>query len=269
MPDLMPLVFIGHGSPMNVVQQNDFTWSLSALGKQVRRPSCILCISAHWETEGTFVTGADHPKQIYDFYGFPDELYEIRYSPHGSLETANRISALGPIALSTHWGIDHGSWAVLKHIYPLHDIPVIQLSLDATKNEQEHFALASLLLPLRSEGVLIIGSGNIVHNLRLMSWQQFGEEPFDWARTFDLQVKEALEKGDNDPLVRYDARDRDAADRSVPTNEHYLPLLYIAALRQKGEEIEFIHEGFQHRSVSMRSFLVRERTPGTASGRKR
>jgi len=260
MSDLMPLVFIGHGSPMNVVQQNDFTRSLAALGKQVTRPRCILCVSAHWETEGTFVTGAAHPKQIYDFYGFPDELYEIRYSPHGSQADANRIAALGknvPVALNTQWGIDHGSWAILKHIYPRHDIPVIQLSLDGTKDEAEHFKLASFLLPLRSEGVLIIGSGNIVHNLRLMSWGQFGEEPFGWARMFDEQVKEALEKGDSDLLVRYDCRDRDAAVHSVPTNEHYLPLLYVAALRQKGEEVEFIHEGFQHRSVSMRSFLVR------------
>jgi 4,5-DOPA dioxygenase extradiol len=260
MPDLMPLVFIGHGSPMNVVQQNDFTRSLAALGHALPRPRVILVVSAHWETEGTFVTGAAHPRQIYDFYGFPDELYEIGYSPHGSQADANRIASLGkaiPVALNTQWGIDHGSWAILKHIYPDHDIPVIQLSLDGTKNEREHFRLASFLQPLRSEGVLIIGSGNIVHNLRLMSWEQFGEEPFAWAGRFDLQVKEALKQRDNDLLVRYDSRDRDAGVHAVPTNEHYLPLLYVAALRQESEEIEYIHEGFQHRSISMRSFIVR------------
>ncbi len=260
MPDLMPLVFVGHGSPMNAVQQNDFTRSLASLGARLPRPRSILCISAHWETEGTFVTGAAHPEQIYDFYGFPDELYKIMYSPQGSLEDADRIASLGnqvPVAPNSQWGIDHGSWAVLKHIYPRHDIPVIQLSLDGTKNEEEHFELASFLLPLRSEGVLIIGSGNIVHNLRLMSWEQFGEEPFPWAKEFDLQVKEALETRDLELLVRYGSRNPDAATHAVPTNEHYLPLLYVAALRQKAEQVEFIHEGFQHRSVSMRSFVCR------------
>ncbi len=255
----MPLLFIGHGSPMNVVQQNDFTRSLASLGPALPRPRCILCISAHWQTEGTFVTGSAHPKQIYDFYGFPDELYKIIYNPHGSVETANRIAALGRgarVALNTQWGIDHGTWAILKHIYPKHDIPVIQLSLDGTKDEEEHFSLASFLLPLRSEDVLIIGSGNIVHNLRIMSWQQFGEVPFGWAKTFDEQVKEALETKDDELLVRYDSQDREAGRLSVPTNEHYLPLLYVAALRQEGEKVEYIHEGIQHRSVSMRSFII-------------
>jgi 4,5-DOPA dioxygenase extradiol len=260
MPDLMPLLFIGHGSPMNVVQQNDFTRRLAALGKRLPRPRCILVISAHWETEGSFVTGSAHPKQIYDFYGFPDELYEIVYDPPGSLHDANHVAALGgslPVALDTGWGIDHGSWAVLRHIYPRHDIPVIQLSLDASKDETEHFRLAPFLLPLRSVGVLIIGSGNIVHNLRLLTWQQFGGETFAWARTFDEQVKEALEDQNNDLLVRYDSRDRDTSALAVPTNEHYLPLLYVAALRQNSERIEHFHEGFQHGSISMRSFLVR------------
>jgi 4,5-DOPA dioxygenase extradiol len=260
MPDLMPLIFIGHGSPMNVVQQNDFTRSLASLGVRLPRPRLILVISAHWETEGTFVTGAAHPKQIYDFYGFPDELYEIIYSPEGSTADANRIASLGkgiPVTLNTQWGIDHGSWAILKHIYPRHDIPVIQLSLDGTKDEAAHFKLASVLLPLRSEGVLIIGSGNIVHNLRLISWQQFGEAPFAWARKFDEQVKYALDQRDNDLLVRYDSKDGETGRYAVPTNEHYLPLLYIAALRRESETIEYIHEGFQHRSISMRSFIVR------------
>jgi 4,5-DOPA dioxygenase extradiol len=257
---MMPLVFIGHGSPMNAVQQNEFTGSLSALGKRLPRPRCILVVSAHWVTEGTFVTGASHPRQIYDFYGFPEELYEIAYSPQGSNETANRVKALGksvPVAPNSQWGIDHGSWAVLKHIYPNPDIPVIQLSLDGSRDEREHFDLASFLLPLRSEGVLIVGSGNIVHNLRLMSWEQFGEEPFAWARKFDEQVKGALEQRDDELLVRYDSQDRDAGMRAVPTNEHYLPLLYVTALRRDGEKIEWIHEEFQHRSVSMRSFMVR------------
>jgi 4,5-DOPA dioxygenase extradiol len=260
MSDTLPLLFVGHGSPMNIVQQNEFTASLRQAGKALPKPRCILCVSAHWVTDGTFVTGAAHPKQIYDFYGFPDELYAVTYRASGSLQDASRVAMLGkdiPVSPNNGWGIDHGTWAVLHHLYPQADIPVIQLSLDGNKDEAEHHKLASLLQPLRSEGVLIIGSGNIVHNLRLISWQQFGEEPFPWARKFDEQVTDALARKDDDLLINFDSRDRDMGFYAVPTNEHYLPLLYIAALRGKAERVEYIHEGFQHRSVSMRSFIVR------------
>jgi 4,5-DOPA dioxygenase extradiol len=256
----MPLLFAGHGSPMNIVQKNDFTESLRLAGEKLPKPRCILCISAHWVTDGTFVTGSARPKQIYDFYGFPDELYDVTYRASGSLKDSGRVALLGkdiPVSPNNGWGIDHGTWSVLHHLYPDHDIPVIQLSLDGTKNEAEHYKLASFLQPLRSEGVLIIGSGNIVHNLRLISWQQFGEEPFPWAERFDGQAKGALDRKDNDLLIRYESKDREAGVNSVPTNEHYLPLLYVAALRGDNERIEYIHEGFQHRSVSMRSFIVR------------
>jgi 4,5-DOPA dioxygenase extradiol len=255
----MPLLFVGHGSPMNIVQKNDFTESLRQTGEKLPKPHLILCISAHWVTDGTFVTGAALPKLIYDFYGFPDELYNVIYNPHGSVKDASHIASLGtsvPVTLDSRWGIDHGTWAVLKHMYPRHDIPVIQLSLDGNKDEAEHYKLASFLQPLRSEGVLIIGSGNIVHNLRLISWQQFGEEPFPWAERFDEQVKSALDQRDKNLLIKYDSKDQEAGVYSVPTNEHYLPLLYVAALRGDKERIEYIHEGFQHRSVSMRSFIV-------------
>jgi 4,5-DOPA dioxygenase extradiol len=204
MPDLMPLLFVGHGSPMNIAQKNDFTESLRLAGEKLPKPRLILCISAHWVTDGTLVTGAAHPKQIYDFYGFPDELYDVVYSPKGSVKDANHVAALGtsiPVTLDSRWGIDHGTWSALHHLYPKHDIPVIQLSLDGNKNEAEHYKLASFLRPLRSEGVLIIGSGNVVHNLRLISWQQFGEEPFPWARRFDDQVKDALDRRDDDLLI--------------------------------------------------------------------
>lgn len=260
MSSLMPLLFVGHGSPMNIVQTNDFTKSLHSAGKGLPRPRLILCVSAHWVTDGTFVTGTDNPKQIYDFYGFPDELYRVIYNPAGSPKDAEQVARLGrsvPVSPDSRWGIDHGTWAILHHLYPQADIPVIQLSLDGSKDEAEHFELAAFLQPLRAEGVLIIGSGNIVHNLRLISWQQFGEEPYPWAAAFDAQVKEALEKRNNDLLVRYDSRDRDMGFHAVPTNEHYLPLLYVAALRRSNEKIEYIHEGMQHRSVSMRSFIVR------------
>jgi 4,5-DOPA dioxygenase extradiol len=260
MSTLMPLLFIGHGSPMNIAQKNDFTESLRLTGEKLPKPRCILCVSAHWVTDGAFVTGAARPKQIYDFYGFPDELYEVNYRAAGSLKDAGRVAMLGkdiPVLPNNGWGIDHGAWSVLHHLYPAHDIPVIQLSLDGSKGEAEHYKLASLLQPLRSEGVLIIGSGNIVHNLRLISRQQFGEEPFSWAERFDEQVKGALDRRDKDLLIRYDSRDREAGANAVPTNEHYLPLLYVAALRGDKERIEYVHEGFQHRSVSMRSFIVR------------
>jgi 4,5-DOPA dioxygenase extradiol len=260
MPDLMPLLFVGHGSPMNITQKNGFTESLRKAGEKLPKPRLILCISAHWVTDGTFVTGVAHPKQIFDFYGFPDELYDVVYDSLGSVKDADHVASLGasvPVTLDSRWGIDHGTWAVLHHLYPKHDIPVIQLSLDNNKDEAEHYKLASFLQPLRSEGVLIIGSGNIVHNLRLISWQQFGEEPFPWARKFDGQVTDALAQKDDDLLIKYDSRDRDMGAHAVPTNEHYLPLLCIAALRGSKEKIEYIHEGFQHRSVSMRSFIVR------------
>lgn len=255
----MPLLFVGHGSPMNITQKNDFTESLRRTGELLPRPRLILCISAHWVTDGTFVTGAARPRQIYDFYGFPDELYDVVYDARGSVKDAGHLAALGAsagVAPDSRWGIDHGTWAVLKHMYPNHDIPVIQLSLDGSRDEAAHYKLASFLQPLRSDGVLIIGSGNIVHNLRMISWQQFGEEPFSWAKRFDEQVADALEQRDSDLLVRYDTRDQEAGVNAVPTNEHYLPLLYIAALRGAAENIEYIHEGFQHRSISMRSFIV-------------
>jgi 4,5-DOPA dioxygenase extradiol len=260
MPGLMPLLFVGHGSPMNITQKNEFTESLRHAGKTLPKPRLILCVSAHWVTDGTFVTGAAQPKQIYDFYGFPDELYEVAYPVSGSPKDADHVAKLGkdiPVSPDERWGIDHGTWSVLHHLYPQHDIPVIQLSLDGNKDEAEHHKLASFLQPLRSEGVLIIGSGNIVHNLRLISWQQFGEEPYPWAQRFDEQVKDALARKDDDLLIRYDSRDKDTGFHAVPTNEHYLPLLYIAALRGGTEKVEYIHEGFQHRSVSMRSFVVR------------
>ena len=256
----MPLLFVGHGSPMNTIQQNEFTESLRQAGKTLPKPRLILCVSAHWVTDGAFVTSAATPKQIYDFYGFPDELYEIAYPASGSPEDAEHVAKLGtsgPVSLDSRRGLDHGTWAVLHHLYPQADIPVIQLSLDGSRDEAEHFRLASFLRPLRSEGVLLVGSGNIVHNLGAMSWQQFGEEPFAWARAFDDQVKDALDRGDNDLLVRYDSKDREAGRSAVPTNEHYLPLMYVAALRGENENVEYIHEGFQHRSVSMRSFIMR------------
>ncbi|MGA2089923.1 MAG: 4,5-DOPA dioxygenase extradiol [Endomicrobiales bacterium] len=256
MHNLMPVVFIGHGSPMNAIQNNAFTQSLSTYAGRIAKPKVILCISAHWMTNGTYITGSDNPEQIYDFYGFPQELYEVRYRPEGSKILAQQfIKILGDSTkgLDRSWGIDHGTWAVLKHMYPACDIPVIELSLDAAKSESEHYTMSKKLSGLRKEGVLIIGSGNIVHNLSRIDWAQFAEKTPQWAQEFDSYVKDALESGNDGALIDYAGKTSSAA-YAVPTNEHYLPLLYTCALRGAGEKAHYFYEGFQHASISMRSF---------------
>jgi 4,5-DOPA dioxygenase extradiol len=257
-PD-MPLLFIGHGSPMNAIQDNDFTQVLKSVAQRIIKPRLILVISAHWQTEGTCVTAQLHPRQIYDFYGFPEELYEVKYHPSGSPEDARNIVNLGkdiPVEPDDTWGIDHGSWSVLKHMYPAYDIPVIQISLDMNKTPGQHYMTAKILSELRNDNVLIIGSGNIVHNLSLFSYEQYLKEPFDWAVHFDERVKENLLKKQDNLLIDYASSDEREIRLSMPTTEHYLPLLYIESLRNTNEGIEFIYEGIHHQSVSMRSFLV-------------
>jgi len=257
--DIMPVVFIGHGSPMNAIQDNDFTRSLDKLGKTLPKPKVILCVSAHWVSEGTFITGSENPEQIYDFDGFPDQLYKVKYRPKGSVAAAKEVEKLlagVPAKLSTEWGTDHGTWSILRHMYPKCDIPVIQLSLDVGKPERWHYETAKRLLSLRKQGVLIIGSGNIVHNLSMIDWGQFSEKTPDWALEFDAETKKRLDTGDDEGLIDYAKKDARAAAYAVPTNEHYLPMLYAAALRQKGEKVSYFYEGFQHGSISMRSFVI-------------
>jgi 4,5-DOPA dioxygenase extradiol len=259
MKDVMPILFIGHGSPMNVVQENEFTSSLKNIAAHIPRPQAIVVISAHWLTEGTFVTGTVNPEQIYDFYGFPRELYQVSYRPPGSTRTADRIIDLGksiPVIKDYSWGIDHGAWAILKHLYAEANIPVIQISIDFTKDAETHYEIGKILSALRDEKILIIGSGNVVHNLSRMSHEQFDENPYPWAVEFDGYVEESLKNADAESLIHYDRFLYKAASLSVPTNDHYLPLLYIEAIRRNEDKLHFFHKGFQHKSISMRSFTL-------------
>ena len=264
MQEKMPVLFIGHGSPMNLVLDNGYTRSLAALGKGLPRPKAVLVISAHWLTNGTAVTCMERPGTIHDFYGFPDELYALRYPSPGAPDLARRTCELvksAAVSCSSDWGLDHASWAVLKHLYPAADIPVFEMSLDYRFNEwrpkplQYHYDLGKELAALRTEGVLIIGSGNIVHNLGLIDFENIDAATFDWAGEFDGEVKAALEQGRHEELLQLRSRDR-ATQFAVPTLDHYLPMIYTIALQKKNEPLVFIHEGFQYGSVSMRSFRV-------------
>lgn len=250
-----PVLFLGHGSPMNIVLENSFTQSLVELGKNIPKPKAILVVSAHWQTKGTFITASATPEIIYDFYGFPQELYDIGYPCPGGAEIIVEIGSVlknAGIEYDQQRGLDHAAWAVLKHLYPNADIPVMELSLDYGKSPQEHYKLAKQLAPLREQGILIIGSGNIVHNLREIDWN-IDATPYEWGINFDKKVKEAILTGKHDELINYERLGRDAL-LSIPTSEHYLPMLYTLGLQAAGEEAYFSYEGFQNASMSMRCF---------------
>jgi len=261
----MPVLFIGHGSPENIILKNGFTERLVKLGLELPRPKAILVISAHWLTNGTYVTAAEKPRMIYDFYGFPDELYRVSYPAPGSPENAKLITELvndPSISLDYSWGFDHASWAVLRHVYPKADIPIVEMSLDYSPYNGWHrptlryfYDLAKQLDPLRKDGLLIMGSGNIVHNLRVVDMQEMDAPPYDWAVEFDEMVKWALLDGNHQGVLDCQNTSR-AAALSVPTLDHYLPMIFAVALQQKDENVEFIYEGFQNRSVSMRCFKI-------------
>ena len=251
----MPALFVGHGNPMNAILENDITrgWQKMAEGL---RPSAILCISAHWETVGTKVTMTPKPATIHDFGGFPSELYAVQYPAPGAPELGNKIiEGMKPATvLEDHeWGLDHGAWSVIKHMFPAADIPVLQLSLDRKRSVEEHYELARQLAFLRKHGVLIVGSGNIVHNLRQAKWDS--DDPYDWAIEFDQQVKQLIMDGNHAKLIRSERMNR-SANLSIPTREHYLPLLYVLALQDKEEKISFFNETILMGSMGMRSFLV-------------
>jgi len=242
---------------MNIIQHNTYTQSLRTIAPSLPQPQAILVISAHWLTQGTFVCGADKPKQLYDFYGFPDELYKVQYHPPGAPVIAESlVHELGfnNIQFDAEWGTDHASWAVLIHMYPKADIPVFEMSIDMTKDEQNHYALAQKLSFLRRQNVLIIGSGNIVHNLQRIAYQE-DTQPYPWALEFDKYIKDALLQKDMDRLLHYKELSP-VGNISVPTNDHYLPVLYAAALQEESEHIEFFHEGIQNASISMRCFII-------------
>ncbi len=254
----MPVLFIGHGSPMNMVLKNSFTENLAKLGKNLPTPRAIMVISAHWLTRGTFIGCMVKPKMIYDFYGFPDELYEIEYPSPGSPSYARSVKESVKkikVECNESWGLDHASYAILRHIYPKADIPVFEMSIDYTKPAQHHYDLALGLAPLREKGLLIIGSGNIVHNLGLADFYDMDAEPYEWAVEFDDKVKSYMFDKNHDELIDYQSRGR-LASLAVPTNDHYLPMIYTIALQEKSETLKFTHEGFQNASVSMRCFQI-------------
>jgi 4,5-DOPA dioxygenase extradiol len=257
----MPAIFFGHGNPMNALLKNTYTDGWAAIGKSIPRPKAILCVSAHWYLPGTAITAMASPRTIHDFGGFPRELYEVEYPAPGSPALARRVwELLTPLTKSAEpgiaveldqsWGLDHGTWSVLCHVFPNADIPVVQLSIDETRAPEFHYQLGKLLLPLRDEGVLVIGSGNMIHNLHTYAWGKHEVKPFDWAVRFEKLARELLLSGNDEPLVQYEALGRDAL-LSAPTPDHYLPLLYVIALRRQGEQVSFPVEGFDGGSISM------------------
>ena len=254
----MPVLFLGHGHPMNALLDNDFTQKLGKIGKELETPNAIMVISAHWETKGTYVSVNANPQTIYDFGRFDDRLFNIKYEPQGHAELAQEVIQLGQdfhIQTDHKMGLDHGAWTVLKFLYPEANIPVFQLSMDYTKGPQYHYDLAKALKKLRRKGVLIIGSGNIVHNLRRLNWNDIHAKPFDWAVEFDETVKAHLISGDYNPLVNYQNLGH-LAKMAIPSNDHYLPMLYTLGLAEKDDQIEQLYEGIQYGSISMRCFKL-------------
>ena len=251
----MPVLFVGHGSPMNAIEANEFSRAWTEAGQCLPRPKAILCISAHWETAGTYVTAAERPGMIYDFYGFPQALYEVSYPAPGSPSLAGLVQKavdMTQVHLDPDRGLDHGAWAVLCRMFPEANVPVVQLSLDRTQDSAFHYRLAKELRPLRDQGILIVGSGNMVHNLGRMAWADMA---FDWALEFDKRLERLILSGDHDVIIHYEGLG-EAARLSVPTNEHYLPLLYALGLQARGEEVGFFTEKVTLGSVSMRSLKI-------------
>jgi 4,5-DOPA dioxygenase extradiol len=249
----MPVIFFGHGNPMNAIEENDYTRAWAAIGRALPKPKAILAISAHWYEPGLAVTAMAAPRTIHDFGGFPAKLYKVEYPAPGDPALAERVqSLLAPLSveLDQQWGLDHGTWSVLTHVFPGADVPVIQLSLDETQPTEFHYNLGKKLAPLRDEGILVIGSGNLIHNLHTYAWGKRPAQPFDWAVRFEEQARSFLQAGEDAPLVAYEKLGRDAM-LSIPTPDHYLPLLYILALRRTEDRLSFPVEGVDGGSISM------------------
>jgi 4,5-DOPA dioxygenase extradiol len=249
----MPAIFFGHGNPMNALYQNAWTQGWRDIGRVVRRPQAILCVSAHWYIPSLAVTAMNQPRTIHDFGGFPRELFQIQYPAPGSVGLAERIrDLLGSHVLfdESEWGLDHGTWSVLCHVFPDADIPVVQLSIDETQPAIYHYEIGRRLSILRDEGVLIIGSGNIVHNLHTYAWGKAAAEPFDWAIRFDDAARKLILERTFEPLIAYESLGSDAM-RSAPTPDHYLPLLYVLGASRDDDAVSFPVGGFDGGSVSM------------------
>ncbi len=255
----MPVLFLGHGSPMNAIEENEFVSTFRKLGQELTRPNAILCISAHWETNGTYVTAMQNPKTIHDFGGFPKALFEVHYPAPGSPELAKEtkdIISKTEVKFDDKWGLDHGAWSVIKHLYPNADIPVIQMSIDYTKPAKYHYELAKEIKSLRHKGVLIIGSGNMVHNLRKVVWNKLNEDfAFDWAIEANEKMKSNILSGNHENLINFKSQGK-AFDLAIPTPEHYMPLLYTLALKEENESIELFNDKHVGGSLTMTSVKI-------------
>lgn len=261
----MPVLFVGHGSPMNAIEDNEFTRTWREIASLIPKPQAILCVSAHWETRGTHVTAMQQPETIHDFGGFPCELFQVQYPALGSPDRANEIRegvTSATVDLNQSWGLDHGAWSVLKHLYPRADVPVLQLSLDYTRGAEYHYRLAQELAFLRDRGVLIVGSGNMVHNLReihIKSLEGFKENfAYDWALEMNHLLKQKIEQGDHQALIQYEKLGA-ASALAIPTTDHYFPLLYILALQKKTDSIRFFNDKVVAGSLSMTTVLLSEK----------
>lgn len=255
---MLPAIFFGHGNPLNAIAQNSYTEAWQRIGAQTSKPKAILSVSAHWFAPGTAVTVSTLPRTIHDFGGFPRELYQVKYPAPGDPELARRVQELLhplPVRLDDSWGLDHGTWSVLCHVYPDADVPVVQLGIDETKPAAFHFEIGQRLAPLRDEGVLIVGSGNLVHNLHTYAWGRHIPDPYDWAVRFEDRAKGLMLAGDNKPLIEYESLGQEAL-LSIPTPDHYLPLLYVLGARLRSDEIAFPVEGVDGGSISMLSVQV-------------
>jgi 4,5-DOPA dioxygenase extradiol len=254
----MPAIFFGHGNPMNALQQNTYTQRWKAIGASLPRPKAVLCISAHWYIADAAVTVSTAPRTIHDFGGFPQELFNVQYPAPGDPELAARVQSLLaplPVRSDESWGLDHGTWSVLCHVYPKADIPVVQLSIDATQPPAFHYEIGKRLSILRDEGILVVGSGNLVHNLRTYAWGA-KSEPYDWALSFERRVRGLLEADESEPLLYYEHKLGKEALLSAPTPDHYLPLLYVIGTRATSEAVSFPVEGIDGGSISMLAVQV-------------
>jgi len=254
---LMPVLFVGHGSPMNGIQDNDFSRRWKAMAKEIQTPAAVLVVSAHWFSKGTRITAMDFPKTIHDFGGFPKELFDVQYAAPGHPVLAKEAASIirsTPVTLDHDWGLDHGTWTIIRHMYPDANIPVLQLSIDYTKDPQYHYDLAKELYALRKKDVLIIGSGNMVHNLGMVAWDKM-EEPgygYDWALELNEQFKQLIADRDHKPLIHYEQLGK-AAKLAIPTPEHYLPLLYTLGLQGAGDKVSFFNDQAVAGSLTMTS----------------
>lgn len=255
----MPVLFLGHGSPMNAIEENEFVAGFRDIAKSIPKPNAILCISAHWETKGTFVTAMQNPPTIHDFGGFPNELFAVQYPAPGSPDLAKQTKSLitkTEVGLDDKWGLDHGAWSVIKHLYPKANIPVIQMSIDYRQSPQYHYELSQQIQSLREKGVLIIGSGNMVHNLGKVEWRRLNETfAFDWALEANNKMKQFILDGNHKELINFRSQGM-AFDLAIPTPEHYLPLLYTLALQDKKEEVQLFNDKPVAGALTMTSLKI-------------